>query len=330
MGRILDSLRQAESPRNGHDKPVAATPASPSAAAPTSALLAEQSVREVEATPDDEEYAYIEVGAPNKKIDGSPAVLAAPVPRKSVPIANVEPPQVTQNAATSRDLTLAVDFEPWSPPLPAHGLPGTEIICYHQPEHPASKQYVALLEQMLTSLPREKPPVVLMAGLASQSGTSTVLLNLAFTACLKHKLRVAIVDANLRQPVLADRLSITASVGMNDVLTGAAALDGGLGKTLYPLLHILPGKMTANPAEILAADALRWLGLRLRDRFDLILMDGPHLGDYPELPALLAACDGMFLVMKHDAVDAADKPRLAKILSRLGSSLKGLIHARLL
>lgn len=326
MGRILDSLRQAESPRNGHDK-LAATA---SAAAPGPVLLPEPDAREADSRTDEEDYAYIEVGGPDRKIDGSPAVLAAPVPCRHMPVAKVEPVPARPGATTDRALTLAVDFEPWTQPLPAHGVPGAEIICFHQPEHPASKQYASLLEQMLASLPREKPPVAMLAGLAGRSGTSTVLLNLAFTACLKRKLRVAVVDANLRQPALAERLAITPTTGLIDVLTGAAALDAGLGKTLYPLLHILPGATAANPAEVLALDALRWLTLRLRDRFDLILVDGPHLGDHAELPALLAACDGMFLIIKQEMLDAADKPRLAKVLSRFGNALKGLIHARLL
>lgn len=313
MGRTLESLRQVEGQRNGHDKPAASS----STHAPPA-----------QATALEDDYLYIEVGGPGKQVDGSPAVLAASIPQKHAPVPKIELRATTTTPA--QPSTLAVDFEPWSQPIPTHGLPDPEVICYHQPDHPASKQYAGLLERMLATLADGKSPVLLMAGLSGRSGTSTVLLNLAFTACLQRKQRVVVVDANLRQPALADRLAVAPIAGLNEVLVGAAALDAGLGKTLYPLLHILPAKTTPHAGEVLATDALRWLMLRLRERFDLILVDGPHLGDHPELPALMTSCDGLFLVMKQTMVEPADKPKLAKILSRLGNSLKGLIHARLM
>ncbi len=323
MGKILDSLRHPDGQRNGQEKPLDHHAESPMTPA------------EVTAAAEDEEYLYVEVGGPGKKIDGSPAVLAVPVPARTRP---TPPPRVDVPAvsvpslepAPGRPATVTVAFEPWIQPLGAASSLPAEIICYHQPDHPASKQYAGLLERLLETMPHGKPPLLFLAGLAPRSGTTTILLNLAFTGCIQQKKRVIVVDANLRQPALAPRLGVSATAGLNEVLAGAAALDAALAQTVYPLLHVLPGKTTPHPGDFLAADALRWLLLRLRERFDLILVDGPHLGDHPELPALLSTCESMFLVLKQDMVDQCDKGQLAKVLARLGGSLKGLIHARLM
>lgn len=312
MGKILDSLRKSDGQRNGHDQASGASVACP---APPAAA--------------EEEFPYIEIGGPGKKIEGSPAVLAVSVPApKLAPPSS--PPQPTVEQGPARLTTLAVDFEPWHATTLGLGMPAPEIVCYHQPEHSASQQYGALHDGMLALLPQGRPAALLLTGLTAGSGTTTILLNLAFAAALQRKKRVAIVDANLREPALAQRLGLTPATALNDVLTGAAALDAAFAKAASPLVHVLAGKPTVDASNVLARDAVNWLLSRLRERFDLILVDGPHLGDHPELPALLNCSDAMFLVVKQEMLNQCDRPKLAKLLARLGGTLKGLVHARVM
>src|SRR5438046_10254410 len=76
MGRMLDSLKQL----NGQSKvgPESAAPPAPAAAPAPSATTTEQKPAPPSAdeTPDGQDLPFIEVGAPGKKVDGSPSVMA--------------------------------------------------------------------------------------------------------------------------------------------------------------------------------------------------------------------------------------------------------------
>ncbi len=305
MGRMLESLRQGESQRGN---PVAAAIIAEAAlpAAATTPVPAEE--------PDPEEFPFIEVGGgPGKKMEGSATVMATPVRQAK--------PEMTQPKTSgpliptlSQPRPMTVAFEPW--PNQLKPRLATEIISYHQPEHPVSKQYDSLFEKVA-----EGSRVLLFAG-AKGAGTTTVLLNLAFSGCMRFKKRLVVVESSLCRPVLPDRLGISPSPGWSELLAGSLALEKALQATAHPLLWALTGKESS--ADI-PAEALRWVLGWLRAHYDLVLVDGPDLEDAEKLAALSGACDGLYLVLpQNSGTEAAS----IQCVSRLGVRLRGLIHTQ--
>ncbi len=328
MGRMLETLKKADG-----NRPV--SPPNPpqhlKSAAPED-CVPEWAVSETP-TP------FIEVGGPGRSVEGSAEVMAvAPHPAQVHP-AQLHPPQAKQPphpplakalapstilAQLTHAKPLIVAFEPWTGAAAGSSGFAPDIIAYHQPTHAISKQYAELWNTMIAGLPEPGSHVLLLAGLRPQVGTTTVLVNLAVTGALHAKRRTAIVDAQTRQPGVAQRLGIKPDMGLLDVIAGQAALEQTLVKTLLPSLFALP---LAQPRTdvALTPEAAVWLLGRLRERFEVILIDGPTVVDTAALAAVAPCCDAMFLVAPQGEAKALPREALLTV-SRLGGKLRGLLH----
>jgi Mrp family chromosome partitioning ATPase len=316
MAKIIDSLRQAEgrraAPAGETSVPaVEATPAAPSADEPQ------------------ETMPFIEVGGKDRQMSASPDVLACPGPR----LAPVPPPATSPAPLTVPQpaVPLAVTFQPWPSASSAAvgGTPAPELIAYHQPDHPVSRQYARLLDSLLASDAGATGRVFLFTAAAPGVGATTAVLNLAITACGQGGRRVAVVDLNLRRPALAARLGVPPAPGVAEVLAGTAALEQAIQPTrVSDLFALAAGKVVTGTGRASTAEAARWLVRWLGDRFDAVFVDGPAWGDGADVAALAPAADAVYAVLTegHGQGDSFDE--LLRGLTRCGGRLRGLIQIR--
>jgi Mrp family chromosome partitioning ATPase len=139
----------------------------------------------------------------------------------------------------------------------------------------------------------ESPPVVvLVTSAASAEGKTSVAVGLA-EASARAGRRTCLVEADLRRPLLAERLGLEGP-GLAEVLRGA---------DLEPAVHTVrtsgvdlavlhAGARPTRPGELLSSKGLVRLLERLRGSYDLVVVDSPPL---------LAAADGMMLAGHADA-----------------------------
>jgi Mrp family chromosome partitioning ATPase len=264
-----------------------------------------------------EEVPYVEVGGPSKKVELSPGLLKHPAQ------AALQPPHVpieTVAAAKTVNLTeprpMTAVFAPWPSAMPMPTV-SPEIIAYHQPDHTTSKEYAALLTVIRRGLSVDGANVLLLLGARAHVGTTTVLLNLAVTAAIQDA-RVIVVDANPSRTSVAQRLGQCATAGLAEVLDGSLALEQAVVKTGIASLHLLPAGASIKGA--LTNKAMSWLATWLRERYDLIFIDGPAIED---AAAHVPQADGIYLVLPQ----GESLPKgVAQAVGRMGGRLCGLIH----
>jgi Mrp family chromosome partitioning ATPase len=309
MGRMLDVLRQAEAKRNGDG-------GAPEGAGPVD----EDFVSEFTG----EEVPFIEVG-PARSLEASPAVLAVPSPRlRIVP----QPPA---------DAGPILDASPAAAAAPAVGvrlrpLPGgltlippeqrfsADLIAFHQPNHPAGAQYRQLAAALREGAVPGQGRVLLCLGVAPSVGTTTVVLNLAVCLAGTDGLRVVVVDADEGRPAVAERLGLSGRPGLAEVLAGSEALDRALQETGFPRLSALTaGQPDGDRLACLVGEVCRPVLRLLRDRFDLVLIDGGGSG------SLGRSCDDAYLVVPHAEADGAETAERVRALLRGGAPLRGCI-----
>ena len=118
-------------------------------------------------------------------------------------------------------------------------------------------------------------------------GKTTVTSNLGI-ALSKSKLRVVLVDGDLRKPRLHDVMSVDNSHGLRDLLRdGVSAYAGSLQTvckpTAYNNLFVIPsGRGKESISDLLHSTELEVLMDDLKSRFDVILFDSPpmlHIAD---------------------------------------------------
>jgi Mrp family chromosome partitioning ATPase len=266
-----------------------------------------------------EEVPYVEVGGPNKKVESSPGLMKhAPQAAPQPPHMPVEKPKAVNLSAVP---PTSVAFEPWQDAPPAVAI-SPEIVAYHQPEHPQAKEYESLLNALRGGMKTESAQVLLLVGLRPSVGTSTVLLNLATIAAKKHGLRVAVIEADPRHAELAQRLGHPGEAGLHEVMAGTLALEHAVVKTAIPAVHLLP---SGKPSKKLTSGAMTWLIAWLRERFDLILVEGLTVEHSPEAAVHVTHADAIYLVLPHGEPASAGQ-NVAQSISSMGGRLCGLIH----
>jgi capsular exopolysaccharide synthesis family protein len=140
--------------------------------------------------------------------------------------------------------------------------------------------------------------VVVTSAVASE-GKSVTATNLALTVAAA-KVRVLLIEGDLRQPKVADYLDLERAVGLSDVIAGRADLDDVLQPWGDGFMTVLPtGHMPPNPSELLASESAARLFDELRRRFEFIIVDTPPL--IPVTDGVVAAtrADGVILVVRH-------------------------------
>jgi Mrp family chromosome partitioning ATPase len=279
----------------------------------------------------DEEIPFIEVGGPRSTMEASPQVRAAgeKVFRKAAASATGPKlrPVGLPTLADAPTRIMSVIFRPLpgeaSPIAPSQRRLAPELVAFHRSEHPVSEQYRTLAEGISGQLPAGRPQVILFTALEPEVGTTTVLLNTAITYARQGRLRVAVVEANLNRPALARRLGIPDAPGLRELLAGSATLNEVLHETGQPNLSALPGGDGGMTRML--GDAIRPALRQLRERFDLILLDGACWDGRPEMVALGSACDLTYLVLSDASAETAETEAWVRTLPQQGARLRGSI-----
>lgn len=161
-------------------------------------------------------------------------------------------------------------------------------------------------------------------------GKTTVAVNLALTVAAA-RLRVVLVDADLRRPRVADYLRAEGSVGLTTLLIGKADLadvvqlwgpDGSVD-------FIASGEIPPNPSEILGSAEMEKLIRRLESEYDVVLIDSPPSLPVTDPSILASMCAGAIVVV---SVGIARRDQLAVVkqsLGAAGANLLGVVVNRL-
>lgn len=157
----------------------------------------------------------------------------------------------------------------------------------------------------------------LLAVTASQSGdgTTTTALILA-KAVSETNRRVLLVEANLRMPEVAANLGLNSEPGLTDVLSGSCVVGDAIQTTANHSLDILvAGRHTDRPSELLSG-GISELMEKLRDLYDVVVVDTAALSTWTDASLVAAAADGTLVVARHGKTTPA---LLEAALQSLGS-----------
>ncbi|WP_424936870.1 MULTISPECIES: polysaccharide biosynthesis tyrosine autokinase [Bacteria] len=161
------------------------------------------------------------------------------------------------------------------------------------------------------------------------AGKSTVSANLA-VALARSGARVAVVEADLRKPRVADYLGISAGLGLTDVLVGRAELSDVIRKWRIGELYVLPaGTPPPNPSELLGSSAMNRVVAELDRYFDVVLFDTPPLLPVTDAAVLAARTHGAVLVAASGRTRRQEVVEAAQVLKRAGVTLSGVVMTML-
>jgi Mrp family chromosome partitioning ATPase len=307
---MLDSLWRAE---NG-----TCEPPSPSTAASPASVTTDDEPMLVST----EEIPFIEVG-PKKSMEASPSVLACSPSRLSL-VKGLSPSPVGE-PVHGIPAPRSVHFRAVSTISAHRSRLAPELLAYHAPNEPAARQYAEVFAAVLNACPApDRPNVLLCCSALPRCGNTTTLLNLSILAARQER-RVLVVDANLREPGIAERLGLPIAPGLREALAGAVSLDEVIQPTELPNLFALTAGVRDTATVRFVSGTIRSLLRQLRQRYPLVFVDGPCWDGRPEVVSLGAACDAVFLVVPETQAESPRTDGLLQLIPGQGVRLAGCI-----
>lgn len=144
--------------------------------------------------------------------------------------------------------------------------------------------------------------VIVLTSASPAEGKTTVACNLAIALAEIGK-KVLLVDADLRRPDLHRLFKLDNEVGLSSILRGGPpdekSLRAAIKSTSSEGLHVLPsGPSIGNVAKTLFVQYLPELFAKLKQDFEIVLIDAPPILQLPDAPVLGRAADGVILVVR--------------------------------
>jgi protein-tyrosine kinase len=172
----------------------------------------------------------------------------------------------------------------------------------------------------------EKLQTLMVTSAMVGEGKSLTSSLLAVTAAEYSKMKIALVDFDLRRPKISTYFGLDNSKGVADVLSEKASLKDVSQKTMVPNLTIIPaGRVEGIPSDIFDQEKISNIFQELRFYFDQIIVDSPPVIPISD-PLLLAEhVEGVLLVIKGGATQREVVGRAANLLSNARVKILGVV-----
>lgn len=166
---------------------------------------------------------------------------------------------------------------------------------------------------------------VLFAGTTRGDGVSTTVANFAISLAMDSRVKVLVIDANLRTPRLHAAFKIDPIPGLSDLLTrngrGVRPVKLGTGN-----LRIIPcGRPYTEMHTLFESRRFEEFLRRMREKHDYVIFDGPPIHDSSECRVLCPKVDGVVLVIESGKTRRQVAISAKKQLVEAGGRVLGVV-----
>jgi polysaccharide biosynthesis transport protein len=230
-----------------------------------------------------------------------------------------------------------------------------ELVMVSEPGRPAAEAFRKLRTNLeFANLDRDHRTIMVSSSV-EQEGKSTTVGNLG-VALARGGRRVAIVDLDLRRPLMHRFFRVGAVPGVTDVVGGRATLGdaireipigdqrsqsllarhaasgNGVAPSTGPTLSLLPaGSARFDPGEFILDEGLYAVLGEMRKDWDIVLIDAPPMSVVGDALSLSAGVDAIIVVAKLGLVHPGMLQELSRLLEasptdKLGFIVTGAEH----
>jgi capsular exopolysaccharide synthesis family protein len=157
-------------------------------------------------------------------------------------------------------------------------------------------------------------------------GKTTIAWHLAEAAAQNAK--VALVEADMRNPVIAERQRLPSAPGLAEHLTQQVRLADIIKKSDSGFDVIVAGTVPPNPSELMESQAMRIVFAALNKQYDFIVVDTPATAVVSDAFPLVTQVSGVIVVCRLDGTTRDSAAGLREQLDRLGAPLLGVVANR--
>lgn len=152
---------------------------------------------------------------------------------------------------------------------------GQDVASIAEPLSPEAESYRMLRTNFRFAAVGTRTSSVIVTSARPGEGKTLTAANLAVSLA-RSGLRVVLVDADLRRPMVHAAFDIELTPGLSQLLLGDVATQEVAYDVGVPNLRVIPaGQIPPNPAELLASRTMRDLVGQLSDHADIVIYDTP-------------------------------------------------------
>jgi protein-tyrosine kinase len=163
------------------------------------------------------------------------------------------------------------------------------------------EQFKALRAKLEYKVDQRKMKVLAITSAIAGEGKTLSSVNLAINLASAGRRKILLIDVDLRKSDLARGLDIEPYPGLREFLGGSGILKDIVRNTIVPGLYVVPGgKTMADPSPLLAAEKIRYFLGKVREQFDVILLDTPPILPVADTLSLRDQVDGFIFLFRAD------------------------------
>jgi len=205
------------------------------------------------------------------------------------------------------------------------------LITWSQSKAPEAEAYRTLRTNIQFSSVDKPVRTLLVTSSGPSEGKSTTAANLAVVMAQTGQ-RVALVDTDLRRPVLHRVFSLPNNVGLTTALLPGedVSVDGRLQPTQVENLWVLTsGPVPPNPSELLGSQRMATLVGKLLAVADLVIFDSPPVLAVTDAAVLGRQVDGVVIVVDAGQTREPGLAQAADEMRKTGANVLGVALNRL-
>lgn len=207
-----------------------------------------------------------------------------------------------------------------------------ELITQYDPKKPVSEAFRTLRTNIQFMGTAKKMKSVLITSTSPGEGKSYTAANLAITFAQAGN-KVILIDADMRKGRLHKIFGVSPVPGLSDYLYGVT-LEGKEKRFLSQFvkqvsidnLTIMPtGSIPPNPSELLNSDQMKNLLKDLKDKFDIIIIDGTPCELVSDSIILSTIVDSTIIVASYKETKKENLGRIVKNIQSVNGHLAGIV-----
>ncbi|KQO15779.1 CpsD/CapB family tyrosine-protein kinase [Paenibacillus algorifonticola] len=180
--------------------------------------------------------------------------------------------------------------------------PNWPLITETNPKSPISEAYRILRTNIDFSNLEEEIRTLMVTSTKMNEGKSTTSANIAVTYAQSNK-RVLLIDADMRKPTQHQLFRVSNQIGLTSVLSNQKEWETAIQATSVSGLSILPaGPVPPNPSEMLASKRMDQLLEKMKEHYDIIIVDTPPIMVVTDAQIVASKSDGVVLVIDSGTV----------------------------
>jgi len=201
-----------------------------------------------------------------------------------------------------------------------------DMIAYKMPQSAPAEAFRILATNIRLMFKADEDHVMLITSVNSGEGKSTTASNIACSYAQMGK-KVLLVDADIRNASIHEKLDITNKHGLTHYLKGEIDLVGITQpvKRIPGLYAITAGAYDVDPVSLLSHERMSYLTTQGGNIFDYVIIDAPPVNGFADSLVLTSLATSTVLVTREENMDARSIKSVLSQLRRVKNNVAGFL-----